>query len=511
MNASPSLVAAHDVGTRSVKSVLLDGEQRVVATAVCALEVYRPQPRHVEQKPAEWLAAIANNTRALLSSAGVGSVDVRAMSFATQMQGTLLLDESLQPLHDAMIWLDMRAEAEAKDVVSGWPRVSGYGAFALWQWLRITNGVPGLSGRESLARLAWLRRHRPDLLRQARWLVDVKDFLLAALTGQVVTSHDMGNTTWLMDTRPGRIGWSAPLVARVGLPLQRLPALRASVEVAGRLHEAAAAACGLQPGTPVLVGAGDLLGMALGVGARDLSQVAIALGTSAWVSSHVAKRCYDLSTYTASICGATEGEHLVVAHQEQGGECLQWMQRQLGFGSIEEALDAASAAPAGSGDLWFAPWFNGEYAPVDDAALRGGFVGLSFDHDRRHMARAVLEGVAHNIAWALGAVEKLAGRCQTPLRIGGGGARSDLWCQIIADVCERPVERTQQAVFAVARGAGVLAYPTRSPVPVDHCFVPAHERVPRYRQDHRAFLQLHKQLRPWFWRRHRERLRSSIE
>lgn len=448
---------AHDIGTSSVRSLLTTDQGVPLHSAVKPLTVQRPRPSWAEQRPADWIEAIAANTHELLRLSSVPKGQVAALSFAAQMQGTIPVDVEGEPLTNALIWLDMRAEPESKRAVSGFPSAQGYGLFRAWRWLRVSCGVPGLSGRDPVAKMLWFQAHAPDIWQRTACFLDVKDFVLGFCTGRFVTSRDCANTTWLMDTRPKKMEWSAELISRLKLDRKKLPEILKSTDQAGTLTKRAAERLGLEEGTRVFVGAGDLAAMAIGTGATAQRAITIAVGTSAWVTAHDSVRQADVANYTATICSAMGDQHLLAAHQENGGGCMQWLRDTVApHLDIEALLQLGEQSPPGSRGLVFLPWMSGEYAPIDDPFVRGGFLNLSFDHSLADMVRAVVEGIVYNVAWALSVVERMLGGQSDDLRLGGGAVQSALWCQTIADVLQRPVHRGPSPEFAVAQGAAIL-------------------------------------------------------
>ncbi len=458
-------ILAHDLGTSSNKAVLTTDRGEIVAATQVAYPLISPRPEIAEQDPEHWWEAVARASRDVIAQAGIAPEDVAALCFAGQMQCTLPVDREGQPLMNAMIWLDSRAQRQSREITRGWPKIEGYGAMRLWRWIRLTNGVPTLSGKDPVAKMLWLREQRPDLWRRAHKLLDAKDFLLYRCAGRFVTSWDCGNTSWLMDTRPGRIGWSEPLLRMLGIDVERLPTLVPGTAQVGPLLPAAATALGIPAGVPVIAGAGDVASMAVGTGTVRDGAVHLGIGTSAWLAAHVDHRTRDLRSYIASICSAHPDRQLLVAHQETGGACIEWLRRSLGQAinsgqgpATYKDLDAvAERYEPGAGGVLFLPWLAGEYAPVDDPWLRGGFVNLALRHDAGHMVRAVFEGVALNARWALGKLERLLGGPARCLRFAGGGASSEPWCQILADVCGREVVQFDRPQFAAARGAALIA------------------------------------------------------
>ena len=461
-----SFILAHDLGTSSNKAVLVTEYGEIVAAAAVSYDVVTPYPNWTEQDPTVWWDAVCRSSQVVLKDAGVAADEIEGITFAGQMQGTLPVDANGSPLMNCMIWLDGRAEQQARQATRGWLKVQGYGLSRLARWLYLTNGAPNLAGKDPVAKMLWLRDTKPDLWKRTHKILDVKDYLLHRSTGKFVTSHDCGNSTWLMDTRKGRLGWSDHLLDLVGIPREKLPDLVPGSQVVGDLTAEAAREMGLPAGIPVVAGAGDVVAMTVGTGAVRDHEFHLGIGTSAWVATHVPERKRDLRTYIASICSAITGRQLLVAHQETGGACVEWARETLGgFAGGASAnrptykdLDAlVESYDAGANNLLFLPWMAGEYAPVDDKWARGGFVNLSLEHQYGHMVRAVYEGVALNARWALSSVEKLIGEKTESLRFAGGGALSEVWCQILADVLDRPILQQDRPRLAAARGVALIA------------------------------------------------------
>lgn len=511
-------ILAHDLGTSSNKAVLTTTRGEIVAATEVSYPLIAPRPEIAEQDPELWWEAVARASREVIAQAGASPGEVAAICFAGQMQCTLPVDIEGLPLSNAISWLDSRAERQAREVTRGWPKIEGYGAWRLARWLRLTNGVPTLSGKDPIAKMLWLREQRPDLWRRTHKCLDAKDFLLYRCTGCFVTSWDCGNATWLMDTRPGRIGWSQPLLRTLGLDAARLPELVPGTAVVGPLRAQAAAALGLPEGVPVVAGAGDVASMAVGTGSVQDGAVHLGVGTSAWLAVHVRRRARDLRSYIASICSAHPDRQLLVAHQETGGACIEWSRRSLGPAvtsgqgpATYKDLDAvAERYEPGAGGVLFLPWLAGEYAPVDDPRLRGGFVNLSLASDAGQMVRAVFEGVALNARWALSKLERLIGAPARQLRFAGGGAASEPWCQILADVCDREVVQFDRPQFAAARGAALIAAHAQglipefaeieALVPGRACYAPRPELRGLYDERFALFLDFYRRTRGFFAR-----------
>lgn len=462
MGDNTNLILGYDFGTSSVKAALFDREGRIVADHQESYPLLLPRPGWAEQKPADWWDAMRTVTWALLAKAQVQADRVAALGLSTQMCGTLPVDRDGMPLHNCLIWLDTRSDAIARQITAGGPRVAGYGAFKLLRWLYFTNGAPNLSGKDPASKILWFREKEPAIWDRTHKMLDVKDWLLARCCGAYVTTEDCAHLTWLMDTRKGRRGWSQTLLRQAGLHQALLPEIIGATEQAGTLTAEAAAHLGLAEGTPVAGGAGDVNACAVAAGDMAPGAYHIHLGTSMWLGAHTAGRRVDPLTGIATICAARADAYFLVATQETAGAATAWGARCLGFADADdEGLDGLNAAAARTvPDLdapYFFPWLFGERVPADDKYLRGGFANASLEHGRDAFARAVFEGVALNSRWALQYAERLGDQARGSIRIIGGGARSDLWCQIFADVLRHPIERPERPELGGARGAAMIA------------------------------------------------------
>lgn len=443
----------HDLGTGGDKAVLVgaDGHIRAMAFVPYALE--HPRPDWAEQDPSTYWSAVCEATRTVMDRSGVDPNRVKGVGFAAQMLTQVPLDASGAPTRQAISWLDARAEAEAARIVR---RLGGR------QLVRVVAGaVP--SAKDVVAKWAWMRDNEPDVWDRTAALTDATGFLVAQATGVVCADHTAGGGTGMIDR--GTRTWSRPLLMASGLGgrdvRRRLPELRGCAEVVGGLTADAASALGLLAGTPVVAGVGDVPAAQVGSGAVLNGQAHVCLGTSAWLcvtTSSVA----DLPAHGVfSLPAADPSTYATVGEMETAGECLDWLARLM-FPDSDESqgvatlIASAADAPPGCDDLTFAPWLFGERSPVNDPSLRGAFLGLSLQHTRAHLARAVLEGVAHNLRWLL---DEVAARGLGPsrLRVIGGGVRSALWMQTIADVTGLAVDTLSHPQYAGARGAGLLA------------------------------------------------------
>jgi xylulokinase len=453
-------ILAHDVGTRSNKAVLVKLDSSIVGTASAGYGVSYPEKGCAEQSPQDWWNAVVDTTHELLQSTGVGPSDVVGVVFSTQMAGTLPVADDGSALMPCMIWLDTRAAETAERICGGPLKIAGYDVLTLLRFLRITGGVFGHAGKDVICKILWLKENRPDLYSKAFKFLGCKDYLLYRCTGSFVTSRDEANVTWLMDTRKGRMDWSGAILRKYGIERAKLPQIKKSTELAGKLTKEAADETGLNVGTPVVVGAGDMASAAVGSGSVLENEVHAYVGTSSWIACHTPDRKKDIMHYIGSICSANPNMYLCVAEQETGGACLDWAKdnlfREKGEESYRVFDELAASAEPGSNGLIFTPWLFGERAPLDNPTVRGGFYNLSLEHSQTHFVRSIFEGVAFNMKWALSYLEKLSKRAEA-INIIGGGAVSSVWCQIFADVLNRRVRQVNDSKEAGAKGAAIVA------------------------------------------------------
>jgi xylulokinase len=458
MNAK--YVLTHDVGTSSNKAVLMRLDTTIVGLASVEYGLHHPKRGYAEQNPKDWWDATVSATRKLVESTGTKPSEIAGLVFSTQMGGTLPVDYEGEPLMPCMTWLDTRASEQAKKIWQGIIKVSGYNVFALLKFLRITGGGPGHTGKNVICKILWLKEKEPDIYSEAFKILDCKDYLLFKCTGNFVTSRDHANITWLMDTRKERLCWSDSILKKYGINKEKLPQIKKPTEIAGKLTTKAAEELGLSKELPVVVGAGDTPSAAIGSGSVLENQVHAYVGTSDWLACHVSDRKTDARHYIGSICSANPDMYLCTAEQETAGACLEWVKDQFFRENEKEVYElfdrmAANVEP-GSRGLIFTPWLFGENAPLDDATVRGGFYNLSLELSREHVIRAVLEGVAFNMKWALLYLEKLTKRADT-INLIGGGALSSTWCQIFADVLNRRIKQVHDPKEAGAKGAAIIA------------------------------------------------------
>lgn len=495
------MLLAHDIGTTGDKASLHDGS----GTLLHAVTV--PYPTHygphgvVEQNPADWWSAVCDATHKLLDRTGTQADSIRAVSFSGQMMGAVLLDAAGEPVRPSVIWADTRSDEQALRLAAAVGKSSGY---------RMTGHQ--LNPTYSLSKLMWLRENEPETFARGVRFCLAKDYIVFRLTGTVVTDPSDASSTNAYDQQRGC--WSEALIAAAELPASLFPEIVASTTVVGGVTAAAAEATGLRAGTPVVLGGGDGPLAAVGAGIIAPEDGAYTyLGSSSWVSVSAAAPLHDLPAMrTMTFDHVVPGQFVPTATMQAGGGSLSWVTDLLA-GTKEDptrfdrlVADADTAAASSEG-LYFLPYLLGERSPHWNPNARGAFVGLARHHGPAHLTRAVLEGVAFNLATCVQAFRENGIAIEQVDAIGGGAA-SAIWLQILADVWGCTVRRRSIVEEANSLGAAVTAgvgvgllddfSQTRALSQVTAVFEPDESRSAKYQERHAQFADAYTRLEPWF-------------
>jgi xylulokinase len=464
------LIFAIDLGTSGPKVALFTTQGELLGYEFEPTPYYLLPNGGAEQKPEEWWQAICTAARRLLARNLAPPDQVVALCCTSQWSGTVAVDRDGAPLTDAIIWLDTRGASCIERICRSPLSMQGYALDKLFTWIRLTGGIPALAGKDSIAHILYLKRERPEIYQQTYKFMEPKDYLNLRLTGVYAASYDSITLHWVTDNRDlSHVDYSPTLLRWATIEREKLPDLKPPLSILGPLTPRAAAELGLHTGVQVVIGTPDVHSAALGSGAVRDYETHVYLGTSSWVVCHMPFKKTDVFHSITCLPSAIPGKYLVTDEQETAGACLTFLRdnllyhkdellSEIGVPNVYKIFDQiAERAPAGSGGLIFTPWLYGERAPIDDHTVRGGLFNLSLQTTREHMIRAVLEGVAYNTRWLFGYVEKFVGRRIESLNIVGGGANSNIWCQIMADVLGRKVRQMKDPILVNVRGAANLA------------------------------------------------------
>lgn len=507
-------ILALDLGTGGPKAALVAEDGSVVAWEVESTALAMHPGGGAEQDPADWWRALSACVRRLVEAQPAEAASLAAIAVTSQWSGTVAVDAAGEPLAPAVIWMDSRGAPYVDAMVGGWPRVAGYGAARLQRYLRVSGGLPSHSGKDPSAHIAWLRAERPDVFHAARWFLEPADYLVLRLTGRAVSSYDCIALHFATDNRDlATVSYDDTLLRWQGLERGRLPDLVPSATIVGELTDAVAAEWGLRPGTPVANAIADLHSSVLGSGALADYEGHLYLGTSSWLSCHVPWKRVDIAHNQTTLPSALPGRYFVVNEHETAGACLTFLVERVlvdperlaaehGVDSAYQVLDllAAQAEP-GSNGVIFTPWLNGERTPVDDHTVRAGFHNLSLRASREDLIRSVFEGVAYNSRWLFEVVQRFTKHPMPSLALVGGGAASDIWAQIHADVLGVPIRQLAEPRLAGVRGAAFLAWlalGAATPedlarrVPIRHVYEPDPVAAATYEPLYAEFKELYK-------------------
>jgi xylulokinase len=463
------LVLAVDLGTSGCKCALVGLDGRVLAWS------FRPVKLHVdgvsaEQDPREWwIAFMAAAAELFLADPHLRN-QVVAVCCSTQGEGTVAVDRSGNALGRAIVWLDMRGAAAIQRRVRG-PlfNVAGYSPGKLLRWLRLAGGAPALSGKDSAGHMSYVQDAQPDVYEATYKFLNVLDYMNLRLTGRFCATSDSILTSWVTDNRSATsTRYDQSLIRALGIDAEKLPELLHSTDVLGPLLPSVANALGLDQRTQVVAGAIDNSAVAIGACAVRDFDTHLYLGTSSWLGAHVPFMKTDIRHKIASVPCAISDRYLAFAMQSAAGANLSFLRDRILFHrdelwSNEQRPDVyrlldqiAERVPPGARGLLYTPWLFGERTPVDDTFLRAGLLNLSLEHSREDVIRAFLEGVALNTRWMFEPFSDFLGRQPQNITAVGGGAQSDVWCQILADVTGCTIRQPEDAIQANAIGAGFI-------------------------------------------------------
>ncbi|MFG1921245.1 FGGY-family carbohydrate kinase [Cryptosporangium sp. NPDC048952] len=525
MTVEPQVLAI-DLGTSGVKAALVAADGTVTGWAEREIKLHVLPGGGAEQDPRDWWDALAE----VVADLGRAHPDhlraITTICSSTQGEGTIPVDAAGEPLTRCITWLDMRGASHLRKQFGGFPAMDGIALRRIPRWLRLTGGMPSTTGKDPAAHMLYVRDEMPDVYERTVSFLNVLDWINLKLTGRTVATVDSILTSWVTDNRrPGNIRYSPALVADSGIDRDKFPPIVACTEVIGELSREAAAHLGLPLATQVVAGAIDNTAAAVGAGTVADNQPHLYIGTSSWIAAHVRRKKTDVRAQIASVPCAVPDRYLMTALQATAGANLTWLRDKVvefddplvsaghvtrDEGSIFDAFDRIlPSVPPGANGVLYTPWLYGERAPVDDPRLRAGFFNISLDTNRSDLLRAVFEGVAFNTRWLTAAVDRFLGSPMTSLVITGGGARSDAWCQIFADVLGVEIRRDARPVAVNARGAGWIGAVGAGLVTFseigglaqnDHCFHPDAAKRAVYDELFATYRTLHKQLAPVYRR-----------
>ena len=442
-----------DVGTSSAKLILINEAGEVVFTTSPEYPFETPRPGWAECDPENWWQAIVRGLGELFAKTGLAAADIAGVGLTGQMHGLVLLDSAGEILRPCIMWNDQRTASQCASITA---------KVGAEQVIQLT-GNPVLSGFTA-PKAVWVQENEPDIWKQAAKMLLPKDYIRYRLSGGFYTEVSDASGMSLLNV--AERNWSAEMLAACGIDRAMMPEVTESTVASTQVSDAAAKATGLAAGTPIIAGGGDQAAQAVGCGIVREGVVSCTLGTSGVVFAHSEQYRVEPEGRLHAFCAAVPGQWHLMGVMLAAAGSYQWFRNQLGQEEIargeREGKDPylylnelADSVPAGSEGLLFLPYLSGERTPHPDPDARGAFVGLSLRHGKAHMTRAVLEGVTYGLCDSLELMRGLGIEPRTVVA-SGGGAKSPLWRQLLADIFRAEIA-TVNATEGAAYGAALLA------------------------------------------------------
>ncbi len=441
---------AHDLGTSGNKATLFTTDGTLVKSVTASYGTRYFNTNWAEQDPADWWNAVCASSQAL--AAGIDPHEVACVCFSGQMMGCLCVDKAGRPLRPSIIYSDQRAVAECNEILERIDakelyRITGHRASATY----------------SVEKLMWVKKHEPEVYAKTFKMLHAKDYLNFRLTGVMASEYSDASGTNAMDL--GSRCWSEKLVSITGIDGEKLPELKASTDVIGELTAEAAKAVGLVPGIPVVAGGGDGVCAGVGVGSVKPGMTYNYLGSSSWIATTTEKPIFDEAMRTFTWAHAVPGYVHPCGTMQTAGSSYAWLKNEIC--TLEKAYGAESGvspyelinreiekSPPGANGLVFLPYLLGERSPRWNPEAKGALIGLTLEHTRADVLRAVMEGVTLNLGIILSIFRE-----QVPIQeitVIGGGAKGDVWRRIMADVYQADVLRPDYLEEATSMGAAII-------------------------------------------------------
>lgn len=488
-----------DCGTSGTKTVLFDEKGKVIASHTIEYPMYQPKNGYAEQDPADWANAMLDTVKAVMAKSGVSANDVVGVGISGQMHGLVMLDGDGNVLRKSIIWCDQRTEAEVEQM----NRLIGREKL-----IEITAN-PALTGWTA-AKILWVKNNEPEIYEKCRHILLPKDYLRYILTGEFATEVSDASGMQLLDV-PNRC-WSKEICDALGIDMSMLAKVYESCEVTGELTANAASLTGLKAGTIVVGGAGDNAAAAIGTGVAEDGKAFTTIGTSGVVFAHTSDIAIDPKGRVHTCCAAVPNTWHVMGVTQGAGLSLKWFRdnfceaeketaKYMGVDEYYLMDKEAMTVPVGAERLLYLPYLMGERTPHLDPNARGMFFGLSAMHTKKHMLRAVLEGVSYSLRDCVEVFREMNINVSDMMACGGGGS-SPLWRSMLADLYNCPVKTVASkegpalgvALLALT-GAGVYSSVPEAcsaVVSVDKTQQPDEANVPIYE----SYYQLYREIYP---------------
>ena len=521
----PLYTISYDVGTTGVKTCLfaITDKIELLAAASEGYNLYVLENGGAEQDPDEWWEAMIKSTNTVMQKTDIQKEQISGISFCSQMQGLVLVDKDGHAVRRAMSYMDQRAREELKTGLAYGIQIAGANIFKLLPALQHTGAV-ACSVKDPVWKYKWVEAHEPEVFQKVYKWLDVKEYLICRMTGECVMTQDSAFASLLYDIHKNC--WSEKACKIYGVHTEHLAKLVKCTDKVGELRPEQAEQLGLAAGTAVYGGGGDASLIGVGAGAVEVGDTHIYSGTSGWVSTVTDHSVVDAGAMIAATLGAKEGYYNYFGELETAAKCVEWVRDHLALDEIDIYLDKSKdlkfkhpdreeiftdlydymmavvkTVPVGSGGVIFTPWLHGNRCPFEDPNARGMFFNISLETGKSELIRAVVEGVCYHLRWTLETEEKKV-KSSDVVRFVGGGALSDVTCQIMADCTGKVIETVDSpqnigavgAAALIAVGHGLISDLTdvKKLIPASKTFYPNAENKKIYDRNYKAYINLYK-------------------
>ncbi len=496
-----------DCGTSGTKTVLFDEKGTVIASSTIEYPMYQPKNGYAEQLPSDWANAMTGTIKAVMAKSGVKKEDVKGIGISGQMHGLVMLDKDNNVIRPSIIWCDQRTEKEVEWMTETIGRE---------KLIEITAN-PALTGWTA-AKILWVKNNEPENYAKVAHILLPKDFLRFVLTHEYATEVSDASGMQLLDV-PNR-KWSDELLSAFEIDKNWLGKVYESCEVTGTLTKAMADELGLCEGTIVVGGAGDNAGAAIGTGVCEDGKAFTTIGTSGVVFAHTSKISIDPKGRVHTCCAAVPNSWHVMGVTQGAGLSLKWFRdnfcnpeketaKYMGVDEYYLMDKQAETVPVGAERLLYLPYLMGERTPHLDPNARGVFFGLSAMHTKKHMLRAVMEGVSYSLRDCVEVFREMDINVSDMMACGGGGS-SPLWRSMLADLYNCPVKTASSkegpalgVALLASVGAGIYSSvpeACKAVVAVDKTQQPDPAKVPEYEKFYRLYTEIYPALKEQFRR-----------
>lgn len=447
-----SYILAHDLGTSGNKATLFSTKGRLISSQTKPYDTHYFNNTWVEQDADDWWEAVCSSTKELIRTSSIHPEEIAVVSFSGQMMGCLCVDRQGKPLRKSIIWADQRAVRQTAQIeehisqrdfyhIAGHRNTPSYG----------------------VQKLMWVRDNEPEIYEQTFKVLNAKDYIVFCLTGKFYTEYSDGNSMGCFDLC--NLKWSEELISYAGIDYDKLPELKPSTYVAGKVTAEAALATGLAPGTPVVLGGGDGVTANVGTGSVCPGKTYSCMGTSAWITTTTEKPIFDEGMRTVTWAHVIPGLYAPNGTMQTAGGAYSWLKNTIcrmesydaelhGKSPYDYMNEQIAASPAGSNGIIFLPYLLGERAPRWDVSAKGAFLGLKSENTRGDLLRSVLEGVTMNLDIILNILRQQVKIDE--ITVIGGGAKGHVWRQIMADVYNTRILVPSLLEEAGSMGAAVI-------------------------------------------------------